>query len=129
VPRYLSPGWLSAAQAAIDASDVPHRESDGRRLVVQHVVTGRPEGDLTYHVRVDADGIAVAGGATDDATVVFTEDYETAARIVRGELSAQGAFMTGRIRVHGDLSELVEHSATFAEIDDVLAGLRSQTSY
>ena len=37
--------------------------------------------------------------------------------------------MTGRIRVHGDLSKLVDHGATFADIDDVLAGLRSETSY
>ena len=64
-----------------------------------------------------------------DATVVFTEDYDTAAAIGRGDLSAQSAFMMGRIRVRGDLSKLVEQSNVFGEIEDVLAELRAETTY
>jgi hypothetical protein len=129
MPRYLSPEWLEAAQRAIDASTTVRHATSGVDIVVQHVVTGRTDGDVTYHLRIGADGIRLCPGEAPDPTVVFTEDYDTAAAIGRGELSAQGAFMTGRIRVRGDLPRLVGHSDAFSGIDDVLAGLRIETSY
>jgi putative sterol carrier protein len=129
MPRYLSPEWLDAAQRAVDAGTSLREAAAGEDFVVQHVVTGGSEGDVTYHVLAGKGGIRVCPGQAPDPTVVFTEDYATAAAIGRGELSAQAAFMAGRIRVHGDLGRLVEQSGAFDEIEDALAGLRSKTSY
>jgi putative sterol carrier protein len=129
MPRYLSREWLDAAQRAIDASTSVRNAASGADFVVQHVVTGGSDGDLTYHVRVGGDRVRICEGEAADPTVVFTEDYSTAAAIGRGELSAQAAFMAGRIRVRGDLPRLVEQSGTFSDIEDALAGLRSETSY
>jgi hypothetical protein len=129
MPRYLSPEWFEAAQAAIDARGTVAEVTIDRPVVVQHVVTGAKEGSVTYHVRVNGDGIRLEAGDDPDATVVFTEDYATAAAIGRGELSAQGALMTGRIRATGDLPRLVEHSDLFRGLEDVLAALRPETSY
>ncbi len=129
MPRYLSREWLDAAQRAIDASTSVREAATGADFVVQHVVTGGPNGDVTYHVRVGEEGVRICKGEAADPTVVFTEDYGTAAAIGRGELSAQAAFMAGRIRVRGDLPRLVEQSGAFSDIEDSLAGLRSETSY
>jgi putative sterol carrier protein len=129
MPRYLSPEWLDAAQRAIDASTSVREAVNGADFVVQHVVTGGSTGNVTYHVRVGDDGVRICKGEAADPTVVFTEDYGTAAAIGRGEVSAQAAFMAGRIRVRGDLPRLVEQSGAFSEIEDALAGLRSDTSY
>jgi SCP-2 sterol transfer family len=127
--RYLSPEWFEAAEAAIEAHPAAGDVTVDRPVVVQHVVTGGSEGDVTYHVRVNGQGVHIRSGADAEATVVFTEDYATAAAIGRGELSAQGAFMTGRIRAKGDLPRLVAHSDVFRGLEDVLAALRSETSY
>jgi putative sterol carrier protein len=133
MPRYLSPEWLDAAQRAIDASNSMRKATAASEaaadFVVQHVVTGGGDGDLTYHVLAGADGVRIRRGEALDPTVVFTEDYGTAAAIGRGELSAQAAFMAGRIRVHGDLRRLVEQGDAFDEIEEALADLRSETSY
>jgi putative sterol carrier protein len=129
MPRYLSPEWLDAARREIDASTSVRAAASGLDFVVQHVVTGSADGDVTYHVRVGEDGVRICPGEAAEPTVVFTEDYGTAAAIGRGELSAQAAFITGRIRVHGDLPKLVEQSNAFSDIADVLAGLRAETSY
>ena len=129
MPRYLSPAWFEAAQRAIDASASLPATAVGVDIVVQHVVTGAADGDVIYHVRVAGGGVSVHRGEAPDPTVVFNEDYDTAAAISRGELSAQSAFITGRIRVRGDLPRLVEQSSAFSDIDDALAGLRSETSY
>jgi putative sterol carrier protein len=129
MPRYLSREWLDAAQRAIDASTSVRDAASGAAFIVQHVVTGGSNGDVLYHVRVGEDGVRICSGEAAEPTVVFTEDYGTAAAIARGELSAQAAFMAGRIRVHGNLPILVEQSGAFSDIEDALAGLRSETSY
>jgi hypothetical protein len=129
MPRYLSPQWLDAAQRAIDANTSVREATAHADFVVQHVVTGGSGGDVTYHVLAGDGRVRICLGEAPDPTVVFTEDYSTAAAIGRGELSAQAAFMAGRIRVHGDLRRLVQQSGAFDEIEDALAGLRSETSY
>lgn len=84
---------------------------------------------MAYHVEVHGDEVRIAPGVAADPTVTFIQDWDTAAAIGKGELSAQGAFMAGRIRVRGDLPRLVECGDVFGNLDDALAGLRSQTTY
>jgi putative sterol carrier protein len=129
VPRYLSPEWLDAAQHALDASDALAQAGGKVQLTVQQVVTGGPDGDVTFHVAVDAGKVTLASGEAADPTVTFIQNWDTASAVGRGELSAQGAFMTGLIRVRGDLPKLVEYGDVFGGVDDVLAGLRADTTY
>jgi putative sterol carrier protein len=129
VPRYLTPEWLDAAQRAVEADDTLAKATTDVRISVQQVVTGGPDGDTAYQVVIDDGTVRVVKGEAADATVTFVQDWQTASAIGRGELSAQGAFMSGRIRVRGDLPKLVECADVFSEVDDVFAGLRAQTTY
>ncbi len=129
MPRYLSPEWLHALAGAIGEAESLKRASAGVSLVVQQVVTGGPEGDVSYHVTVDDGRVAVLAGESGEPTVTFTQDYETAAAVAQGELSAQGAFMTGRIRVRGDLPRLMECQSVFGGVDDATRSLRRVTEY
>jgi len=92
-------------------------------------VTAGPRGDVAYHLEVRDGDVRIAPGVADAPTVTFIQDWDTASAIGKGELSAQGAFMAGRIRVRGDLPKLVECGDVFGDLDDVLADLRSQTPY
>lgn len=129
MPRYLSDEWLDAAQRAFEADDVLAKAAADVVLTVQQIVTGGPDGDASYHVVVDHGSVRIAAGEASDATVTFIQSWDTAGAIARGELSAQGAFMTGLIRVRGDLPKLVEFGDVFGGVDDVLGELRSQTTY
>ena len=129
MPRYLTQEWLDAAQRAVEHDMTLIDATKGVHLTVQQMVTGGPDGDIAYHVVVDNGAVHVAGGEAGDATVTFVQDWDTACAIGRGELSAQGAFMTGLIRVGGDLPKLVEHGNVFGSVDDVFAELRAQTTY
>jgi putative sterol carrier protein len=80
-------------------------------------------------VAIDNGTVRVVTGEASNATVTFIQNWDTATAISRGELSAQGAFMTGRIRVRGDLPKLVEYGNVFGGVDDVFADLRMQTTY
>ena len=129
MPRYLTREWLDAAQRAVEDDTTLADATKDVRLTVQQMVTGGPDGDVAYHVVVDNGAVRVLGGEASDATVTFIQAWDTATAIGRGDLSAQGAFMTGRIRVRGDLPKLVEHDNVFGNVDDVFAELRAQTTY
>jgi putative sterol carrier protein len=127
--RYLSPEWIEAVSAAAAACDDLRTATSGVRLTVQQRVTGGPGGDVAYHVVVDDGAVAVLPGEAPAADVTFQQDHATATAIARGELAAQAAFMTGRLRVGGDVQLLMRHRDTLAGLDDALVGVRAATEY
>lgn len=129
MPRYLTHEWLEAAQRSLDADSALSAACADADLSVQQIVTGGPDGDVAYRLHLDHGEVLVDEGEVEGATVTFIQAWDTAAAIARGQLSAQGAFMAGLIRVRGDLAQLVAHSDVLAAVDDLLADLRAETTY
>jgi putative sterol carrier protein len=125
---FLSDEWISALhEAATTDADLAARTSDVS-LTIEQEVTGTPDGDVRYHMTFERGSVAVTSGPAPAATVRFHQDYATAASIAMGQGSAQRAFMTGRLRVGGDLRVLLEHSEVLAQLDDVFAAVRARTA-
>jgi predicted lipid carrier protein YhbT len=118
---FLTDEWLDelggvARRATVDPA---------LRLRVQQVVPDGPEGhEVAYVVEVAGGTVAVHTGRH-DADITFTQDLATAQAIHRGELSAQAAFMEGRLRLGGDLRAVIDRAGALAAIDDVFAGARA----
>jgi predicted lipid carrier protein YhbT len=113
VPEFLSDEWLSSlARRSESAGD------DGARpgLVIQQAVTGTPDGEVAYVVHLGPEGVRASRGRSEGADISFTQDLATAEAIHRGEISAQAAFMAGRIRISGDLDLLARGSRSFAAL-------------
>ena len=126
MPRYLSPEWVQAFDAALGALDLSEAitaaatgslvASDGAFRVVQ-LVSGAPS-DLApggsevrvvfsvaeghAHLALDPDG-TLAGAAA--ATIAL--DYADALALALGRLDPADALAAGRVRVRGDLAALV----------------------
>jgi putative sterol carrier protein len=98
------------------------------RLVVQQVVEGAV-GEVAYAIRIGEGRVTVARGHEADADVSFTQDETTARAIASGELSAQAAFMEGRLRVGGDLRSLLDHAAALAALEDVFGPARAEVTW
>jgi putative sterol carrier protein len=129
VPRFLSAEWFDDLNAAADAS-LELKESTARtHLTLQQVVKDGPDGDVSYVMRIDGGGLRAEPGAASDADATFTQDYATAAAVVKGELNAQAAFMTGRIRVSGNMSALLEHQGSLVGLDGVFERVRTATTF
>ncbi len=112
-PDFLSDEWLSSlARHDESASGDPDRPT----LVIQQLVTGTPEGDVAYVVHVGPAGIRASRGRSDHADLSFSQDLATAEAIHRGEISAQAAFMAGRLRISGNLDLLACDSRAFAAL-------------
>ena len=94
--------------------------------MLQQIVPDGPDGTEVAYAFVVADGtIRVERGRAPHPDLTFTQDRATAAAIHRGELSAQAAFMQGRLRLGGDLRAVIERAGELAAIDDVFASVRA----
>jgi len=85
---------------------------------VEVVVTGLPDGDGSWQVRVD-DGVVaeVTPGAPERTDVTFTLPAALADQVADGAVSASAAFMQGRMKTAGDLGLVL----------DVLAAIDSRS--
>jgi putative sterol carrier protein len=121
---FLDPEWVDALDAA--AQDV--RAPAGDRLVVQQVVRTEA-GETRYHLVVEDGRIRVRAGQAPAPDVTFTQAYDVAAALSRGELTAQQALSEGRLRVSGDLAGLARRAGALAAVGDLFAAVRSRTTY
>jgi len=122
VAGFLTDQWLDELHVAAQQAKVPAE----LRLVVQQVIPDGPDGvEVAYVIEVDGGAMGVRRGRSDQAEVTFTQDLATAWAIHRGELSAQAAFMGGRLRLGGDLRPVIGRAGALAAIADVFAGVRA----
>jgi len=119
---FLTDQWLDELDAAARTATFPA----DLRLVVQQVITGGPDGPEVVYVLKLGDGtLSVHAGRAEEPDVTFTQDRATAQAIHRGELSAQAAFMDGRLRLGGDLRSVIDRAGALTAIHDVFAAARA----
>ena len=107
---FLSDEWMDAANAALQDNPGFQSAIAGKDLGVQFVVTdGADGGQLDYYMSITGGSATLAKGELDGADVSVTSDYATAAGIAKGDLNTQMAFMTGKIKVGGNLAVLMTH--------------------
>ena len=118
MPVFLSDEWVDALGAATRGVEVPATAA----IALRQVVDG-----ISWTVRV-GDGRVTVDRAV-DADVTLTTDRATAIALVQGELAAQDAFASGRLRLTGSLATLLDNADGLAGLDAVFAGVRSSTTY
>jgi SCP-2 sterol transfer family len=129
VVRYLSLDWIDALRAEVAGSDMLIGVAEGRRVGITQVVTGGPEGDVTYHLQL-ADGVAEFGsGPADPEDVRFVQPWDTAVAVATGSMNAQQAFLGGHIALSGDRQALLDNQDVFGALDAVFSAVRDRTEY
>ena len=108
--KFLTEDWVTAVNEAVNAHEGFKNAAAGISLAFQFNVTEAPEGALSaYYLKLD-DGTPVAApGEVEGSDVAITSDYDTSAAVSRGELNTQTAFMTGKLKVTGNLAKLMMH--------------------
>ena len=102
--KFLSQEWLDESKEL--AADQPERP--GASAKMQYVVTGGPDGDVSYYwVLENGKLLESKVGTLDDAEVTLTQSYDDAVKVQKGELDANAAFMQGRVKVTGNMAKLM----------------------
>ncbi len=127
---FLSDAWVEALDAAARAHpDLAAQTADLALVVEQRIDGGHGHHPLVFHVTFDHGAVTVARGPAAAPTLTFTQDRATARAIATGEASAQRAFMTGELRVGGDLQALLAAQDALAGLGDVFAAVRAGTDF
>jgi len=135
--RFLSEAWFDEIESAcpeVAGSRDPGSATDTvERLVLKQVVTGTPDGEVSYTVVIEGTGARVerlAGpDGSADADLTITCDWSTAAAIAQGRLSTQRALMQGRLRVRGSPTVFLRRRGQLANLDVVPPEVRQNTTY
>ena len=98
-------------------------------MVLGQVVTGAPQGEVRYQLRITGGQITIDDKPPDGTDATFTEDYATAVALFRGELSPQDALMAGRIKVAGNMAAIMANQTALAALGPLFADVRSATTY
>jgi putative sterol carrier protein len=127
--RYLSLDWINALSDEVAASDHMREIAESHRIGVTQVVSAGPEGDVTYHLSVGGGDASFGAGPADPEDVKMEQDWDTAVAVASGELNAQEAFISGRIRLFGDQQKLLDCQPVFGALDSIFSSVRERTSY
>lgn len=107
--QFLSEDWASEVEAAINAHDAFRSAVANATLNLQFNINDAPSGNISYYLAAGDGQATVALGQHQSPDVTVGQNYETATAISRGELNTQTAFMSGKLKVEGNLAKLMMH--------------------
>jgi putative sterol carrier protein len=114
--KFLTEEWLADLTEALNGHDGFREAISDVDLKLQFEVTDPPEGQIGRYFLSLGGGEANAGaGDADDADASITSNYETAVAISKGDLNTQMAFMTGKIKVGGNMGKIMMHQAVLGQ--------------
>jgi len=123
VAQFLSEDHFEAARAALAADQGFQGAIANVDFSAQFDVSGAPDGDIVYYLKVSGGDTETDLGPLEGADVTVSSDYETSQAISKGELNVQMAFMTGKIKVGGNVAKIMMHQNVINDYARVLADL------
>jgi putative sterol carrier protein len=124
--KYLSQDWVDAYNAAMAGDEAVRAALKGKNATLQMVISGAPQGEVRYWLRI-ADGGASAGlGDAADADVTISQSYETSAQVNNGELDGQKAFMQGKVKIAGKMLKMMQLRGPLEKIQAALSAIDTE---
>jgi putative sterol carrier protein len=106
---FLSDEWMANAKSIRD--EYQGKGATPPKLKMNQVITDVPFGEGTLHVHIDTSNgeMVLESGHLDAPEVTVTVDYATARAILvdNNAAAAMQAFMSGKIKIQGDMTKLM----------------------
>jgi len=115
VSQFLSEEWAREVTTALNSHEGFKNAIGAADLGIQFSVEGGPDGEYDYYLKSSGGISNMAVGALDEADVTVKQSYDTATAIAKGDLNTQTAFMTGKLKVSGNLAKLMMHQAAIQQ--------------
>jgi putative sterol carrier protein len=118
--KFLSPEWADALKAELNGSDEFRRAAAGQRATIQQVITNT-DGETRYWISIVDGQIDLGVGDADAPDATITQSYDSAAALAKGELSAVTAFMTGKLKIAGNMGMILGLQGALAQLPAAMA--------
>lgn len=113
--KFLTEGWANDVTQALNKHEGFKSAMGAADLGIQFNTEDGPDGEVDYYLKSSGGTSNLALGTLDDADVTVKQSYDTAAAISKGELNTQTAFMTGKLKVSGNLAKLMMHQGAIQQ--------------
>lgn len=107
--KFLSEEWVADVTAALNGHEGFKNAIGDNDLAIQFVTDDGPDGPVSYYLSATGGEALMAIGELESPDVTVKQSYDTASAISKGELNTQTAFMTGKLKVSGNLAKLMMH--------------------
>jgi putative sterol carrier protein len=113
--QFLSEEWASELRRRLNDSDAFRKGLGGTSARIQQVIA-TPDGERRYWMRTDDGRIDMGPGDIENPDATISQDYDTAVGLARGEVNAVSAYMTGKIKISGNLMMLMGLQGALSEL-------------
>ncbi len=110
--KFLSEEWTNEVTQALNQSDAFKNAAGSQSAKLQQVVNS-PEGEKKYFFKLDGGQAEVGLGEIEGPEATITQDYDTAVALAKQELTGTAAYMSGKLKVSGDLMKLMQLQGLF----------------
>lgn len=107
--KFLSAEWADEVTQALNNHDGFKNAIGNADLSIQFQTEDGPDGEVNYFLATSGGSASMALGDLESPDVTVKQSYDTATAISKGELNTQTAFMTGKLKVSGNLAKLMMH--------------------
>lgn len=121
--KFLSDEWAADVTAALNSHEGFKNAIGDAELGIQFATSDAPDGDVDYYLKTGGGDATLALGTLEGADVTVAQGYDTATAISKGELNTQSAFMTGKLKVSGNLAKLMMHQGAIQQWGAAVSGL------
>ncbi|MBT8215782.1 MAG: hypothetical protein HKN74_07350 [Acidimicrobiia bacterium] len=121
--KFLSDEWLAAVNDALAGDDAYQSATATTDLSLQFVVADAPEGDVEYHATMANGTTTYAAGPNESADATIRSNYDTAVAISKGDLNTQAAFISGKLKVEGNLAKIMMNQSALTALAEALKDL------
>jgi putative sterol carrier protein len=121
--RFLSEEWATAVQDTVNSNDSFKAAAGTQSAKIQQVVT-TPEGEKRYWFKLEGGQAQMGtGDSPEPVDATITQDYDTAVALFQNELTGMAAYMSGKLRVSGDLMKLMQLQGVIGQMPATLKDL------
>lgn len=118
--RFLSDEWAEALKAELNQSEDFQQAAAGQKATIQQVITGA-ESTMYYWITIGEGKIDLGVGDIDGEDATITQSYDSAAALAKGELSPVTAFMTGKLKIAGNMGMILGLQGALAQLPAAMA--------
>ena len=120
--KFLSDAWAKEVTEALNTNETFKAAAGSQGAKIQNVVT-TPEGEAKYYFTLEGGQVQVGTGEVDGPDATISQDYDTAVALAKNELTGTAAYMSGKVRVSGDLMKLMQMQGVFGTLPQAIAGI------
>jgi putative sterol carrier protein len=117
--RFLSEEWAKELKERLNASESFRKAAGSSAAKLQQIITG-PDGERRYWIRIEDGTVDLGSGDIEMPDATITQDYDSAVAMARSELNPVSAFMSGRLKIAGNMMLLMQLQSVIAELPRVM---------